>query len=69
VQVSNVSYIGISGTSATQEAVRLACSSTVPCRNIVMKEINLRTNEGIASTAFVDNVKGFTGDGLLNPHL
>jgi polygalacturonase len=68
VQVSSVSYTGISGTSATPEAIRLACSSTVPCTNIVMEDVNIRMIEGFPSTSFVDNVKGFLRHGPVNPH-
>jgi len=68
VQVGNVSYKGIRGTSTTEEAIRIACSTTVPCRNIVMEDINLGMNEGTLSTSFVNSVKGVRLHGRVNPH-
>eukprot|EP01083_Nonionella_stella_P094804 266095_1 len=59
VYVNNVTYKGISGTSATPQAIKLACSRTVPCTNIVMQNVNIQTKHGSPATAFVLSVKDF----------
>ncbi|GKV04162.1 hypothetical protein SLEP1_g16358 [Rubroshorea leprosula] len=41
VQIKDVLYKNIWGTSITEVAVSLKCSSAFPCKNIVMKDINL----------------------------
>ncbi|CAN6453127.1 unnamed protein product [Victoria cruziana] len=58
VKVTEVMYINISGTSATPNAIKFACSDTVPCSNIVLANINLQRNDGTAN-AFCNNVDGF----------
>ncbi|XP_031739947.1 probable polygalacturonase At3g15720 [Cucumis sativus] len=42
VEVSDVLYQGLHGTSATEVAVELSCSETVGCRNIVLEDIDIR---------------------------
>jgi len=68
VKISDLSYKRINGTSTTKEAITLSCSNTVPCRNIVLEDINLQMNEGTPSTSLVNAVKGFRQDGLVIPH-
>uniref|UniRef100_A0A0A9CYN3 endo-polygalacturonase n=1 Tax=Arundo donax TaxID=35708 RepID=A0A0A9CYN3_ARUDO len=46
VQVSNVVYRNISGTSRRAEAIKFACSDAVPCSDIVLSDINLRRGGG-----------------------
>ncbi|XP_010537987.1 PREDICTED: probable polygalacturonase At1g80170 isoform X2 [Tarenaya hassleriana] len=41
VNVENISFIHIRGTSATEEAVTFSCSDDSPCRKIVMEDIML----------------------------
>ncbi|CAK9310273.1 unnamed protein product [Citrullus colocynthis] len=41
VQVSNVMYQNIRGTSASQVAVKFDCSKSVPCQGILLQDINL----------------------------
>ncbi|GKV34469.1 hypothetical protein SLEP1_g42841 [Rubroshorea leprosula] len=41
VQVKDVLYKNIWGTSSTEVAVSLSCSSALPCENVVLKDINL----------------------------
>ncbi|KAL2507465.1 Polygalacturonase QRT2 [Forsythia ovata] len=49
VQVMDVVYNNIRGTSASEVAIKLECSDTVPCRGIVLENINLsRQGEGEA---------------------
>nr|GMD26495.1 polygalacturonase-like [Ipomoea batatas] len=56
VKISKVSYKNIKGTSATEEAVILACSSGVPCEGVEIGEINL-TFKGGAAKSLCSNVK------------
>ncbi|KAK6228210.1 hypothetical protein SCA6_000550 [Theobroma cacao] len=58
VKISNVSFKNIRGTSATQVAVKLACSSGIPCENVEIGDINLSYigTEGPA-TSLCSNVK------------
>ncbi|RLN09954.1 putative polygalacturonase [Panicum miliaceum] len=46
VQVANVLYRNISGTSRRAEAIRFACSDAAPCTDIVLRDINLRRSDG-----------------------
>lgn len=66
VQVHNVTYTDITGTSATKEAIKLACSGSVPCTKIVMEGISLRLDNGDPAISFSDNVQG-SSDGQVIP--
>ncbi|TVU33543.1 hypothetical protein EJB05_25367 [Eragrostis curvula] len=46
VQVSNVAYRHITGTSTRAEAIKFACSDAVPCRGIVLGDVDLRRADG-----------------------
>jgi hypothetical protein len=46
VQVTNVAYLNISGTSRRAEAIRFACSDAAPCTGIVLRDIDLRRSDG-----------------------
>ncbi|XP_031482008.1 probable polygalacturonase At1g80170 [Nymphaea colorata] len=68
VQVRNVAYIGASGTSNTETAIKLACSETVSCKSIFLKDINIsRTAEGRETTSYSLNAKGTTCGTVLPP--
>ncbi|XP_012856142.1 PREDICTED: probable polygalacturonase At1g80170 [Erythranthe guttata] len=45
VRIENVSYIGIRGTSATDEAIKFACSDSCPCKRLLLENIELTTFE------------------------
>eukprot|EP01018_Ginkgo_biloba_P018146 Gb_12018 [translate_table: standard] len=66
VKVSGVAYMNVKGTSATKEAVRFACSQSVPCHNIFLSGIDLTLTSGDTPTAFCENAMGF-GMGLVTP--
>ncbi|XP_060670433.1 polygalacturonase-like [Ziziphus jujuba] len=53
VQISNVIYSNITGTSSSKVAIKLDCSENLPCQDIVMHDVNLVTNHGKDD----DNVK------------
>ncbi|KAL1802616.1 hypothetical protein ACET3Z_031263 [Daucus carota] len=42
VQVEDIIYRNIKGTSASEEAIKLDCSKSIPCRRILMQNIDLR---------------------------
>ncbi|XP_052477101.1 probable polygalacturonase At1g80170 [Gossypium raimondii] len=58
VEISNIAYENINGTSHKETAVQLSCSESSPCRNITMKNINLRN----------EKQKGKTSSYCLNAH-
>lgn len=41
VQVSNVIYQNIRGTSASEVAVKFDCSKSLPCQGVILQDINL----------------------------
>ncbi|OVA01014.1 Glycoside hydrolase [Macleaya cordata] len=57
VQISDVLYKNITGTSASEVAVKLDCSKKHPCRQIVLQDINLVRERGETAKAFCNNVK------------
>ncbi|XP_068649243.1 exopolygalacturonase-like [Aristolochia californica] len=57
VKLSDISFQNIQGTSATEVAVTLDCSRGVPCRNIHIQNVNLRTTNGAPVRSFCQNIK------------
>ncbi|GAB2227971.1 hypothetical protein Droror1_Dr00009800 [Drosera rotundifolia] len=57
VQVENVTYQNISGTSSSEDAVVFNCSSSVPCKGIVMQNVDLVREDGNSARAVCNNVK------------
>ncbi|KAJ9158788.1 hypothetical protein P3X46_024335 [Hevea brasiliensis] len=57
VQVSNVIYKNITGTSATEVAVNFNCSRTFPCQGIQLQGINLEYEENETDIADCVNVQ------------
>ncbi|KAE9449537.1 hypothetical protein C3L33_18565, partial [Rhododendron williamsianum] len=60
VQISNVTFRNIWGSSSSKVAVSLQCSGIVPCQNIKLVNINLSYNgpQGPPSAASCSNVRG-----------
>lgn len=50
VDVDAISFIGIKGTSATEEAMSFACSDKLPCTNIYLEDVQLFSHRGGVST-------------------
>ncbi|KAL0550155.1 hypothetical protein IC582_014657 [Cucumis melo] len=67
VQIEDVRYEGIRGSSNTQVAVDFECSQVLPCQGIVLQDINLTFNGGGQSTSICHNVKGSTFGQQLPP--
>ncbi|OVA06570.1 Glycoside hydrolase [Macleaya cordata] len=60
VQIRDVNFINIWGTSRTKLAVDLSCSRGVPCRNIKLDRIYLPYHGGGISTSSCSNVDGIS---------
>lgn len=56
VQVKNVVYKNIQGTSATDVAVKFDCSKSYPCQAIVLQNINLQKEGDYTVKAVCNNV-------------
>ncbi|KAL6958290.1 galacturonan 1,4-alpha-galacturonidase [Sarracenia purpurea var. burkii] len=62
VQISNVIYQNIFGTTTSPVAVNLMCSKNAPCQNVRFQGINLRpVGKGAITSACVNAQVGFTG--------
>ncbi|KAK3011813.1 hypothetical protein RJ639_010620 [Escallonia herrerae] len=57
VQVKNVVYQNIKGTSVSGVAIKFDCSESFPCQGIVLEEINLVRQGGKAAKAVCSNVR------------
>lgn len=66
VQVDDVSFMNIKGTSATEEAIRFACSDDFPCQGIYVDDIQLLSYLGGPTSAFCWEALGFSS-GLVYP--
>ncbi|KAI3930171.1 hypothetical protein MKW92_041835 [Papaver armeniacum] len=67
VQISNIIYKNITGTSASEVAVYFDCSKKYPCQDIVLQDIKLvRDEDGKAAKASCKNVK-LTQVGKVSP--
>lgn len=52
VQVGNISFINIRGTSATEEAIKFACSDDSPCEGLYLENIFLPSYYGENTTSY-----------------
>ncbi|MFS7918143.1 putative endo-polygalacturonase [Helianthus anomalus] len=59
VEISQIVYENISGTSKSPNAIKFACSDTVPCTNIVLNNINIKITDGKSAQTFCNSVMGF----------
>nr|GMC82017.1 polygalacturonase-like [Ipomoea batatas]GMC86097.1 polygalacturonase-like [Ipomoea batatas]GMC88680.1 polygalacturonase-like [Ipomoea batatas] len=66
VQVKNVVYENIAGTSATEIAVKFDCSKNHPCKGIVMKNVELVGEGDEIAKAECNNVR-FSNLGTVSP--
>ncbi|KAI3696505.1 hypothetical protein L1987_79523 [Smallanthus sonchifolius] len=58
VEISQIMYQNISGTSKSSDAMKFACSNTVPCNNIVLNNINLQRFDGKTAQTYCNSVTG-----------
>lgn len=66
VQISKIMYRNITGTTNSKEAMKFACSDTVPCRNIILTNIDLKKKDGTTAETYCNSVTGF-GFGTISP--
>ncbi|KAJ1429117.1 Pectin lyase fold/virulence factor [Sesbania bispinosa] len=66
VKVESISFIDIRGTSATEEAIKFACSDTFPCEGLYLKNIYLVPCFGGVSKSYCWKAHGST-QGLVYP--
>ncbi|XP_020576629.1 probable polygalacturonase At1g80170 [Phalaenopsis equestris] len=68
VAISGVSYYGLQGSSASDVAIRLACSSSIPCHDITMSQVSFTPQQSkIPLQSYCINAQG-TESGLVSPH-
>ncbi|KAK9921886.1 hypothetical protein M0R45_030380 [Rubus argutus] len=68
VQVENVVYKNIKGTSASDVALKFDCSKSFPCLGIVLQDIKLERQGGKTAKALCNNID-FTIIGVVSPIL
>ncbi|KAK4481592.1 hypothetical protein RD792_012494, partial [Penstemon davidsonii] len=69
VEIRNITLNNIRGTSSTKVAMKINCSGSVPCKDIVLRDIDLTYNMGhrkLAATSNCSNAFGSTY-GIQNP--
>lgn len=67
VKVENISFIGIKGTSASDEAIRFVCSDNAPCQGLYLENIQLISQSGEDTQSFCWQAQG-SSSGLVYPH-
>ncbi|XP_022151049.1 probable polygalacturonase At1g80170 [Momordica charantia] len=65
VKISQIMYRNISGTTTSKNAMKFACSDSVPCSNIVLSNVNLEKTDGTVET-YCHSAQGF-GYGVVHP--
>ncbi|KAK8625530.1 hypothetical protein V6N13_090398 [Hibiscus sabdariffa] len=65
VEISQIMYRNITGTTKSKEAIKFACSDTVPCNNIVLSNVNLERKDGTVE-AYCNSAQGFRY-GIVHP--
>lgn len=66
VELSNVVYQNIKGTSASEVAIKFECSKTVPCKGIHVQDVILTPQGCNGTIATCENVR-FTNSGMFYP--
>ncbi|KAL3528855.1 hypothetical protein ACH5RR_008177 [Cinchona calisaya] len=66
VSIDKISFIGIKGTSATQQAIKFACSDSFPCRRLYLEDVQLSPYSGEITTSFCWQAYG-SSSGLVYP--
>ena len=66
VKVENVFFRHIKGTSATEEAIKFACSDYFPCKGLYMEDVHLLSHTGGTTRSFCWQAYG-SSQGLVHP--
>ncbi|XP_047326348.1 polygalacturonase-like [Impatiens glandulifera] len=67
VQVKNILYKNIHGTSASVDAITLNCSKNYPCEQIMMQNVVIEKEDGSSAKASCINAK-FSGSSVVSPN-
>ncbi|MCL7033153.1 hypothetical protein MKW94_003347 [Papaver nudicaule] len=67
VEVGDISFMRIKGTSATEEAIRFACSDSSPCERIYLEDIELLSISGGTTSSFCWQVEGSSFEQVYPP--
>lgn len=67
VNIENISFVNIRGTSATKEAIKFACSDVSPCEGVYMEDVEIVSAFGGITTSFCWQVKGSTSGYVYPP--
>ncbi|MQL83073.1 hypothetical protein Taro_015557, partial [Colocasia esculenta] len=63
VEVRNVQFVGLVGTSTSDRPIRLECSKNVPCRNILLDHVVIAsTVQGKPASSSCYNAQGYSRD-------
>ncbi|GAV66016.1 Glyco_hydro_28 domain-containing protein, partial [Cephalotus follicularis] len=52
VNISDVSYLGVYGTSITEDAINLNCSKSIGCSNILLDNINITPSKNVKGQVY-----------------
>ncbi|XP_042426464.1 probable polygalacturonase At1g80170 [Zingiber officinale] len=66
VEVHDIAFVGIKGTSATENAIAFSCSDSAPCEKILLTDIQLLLESGGNATAYCWKASG-SSSGLITP--
>ncbi|GJN15095.1 hypothetical protein PR202_gb01985 [Eleusine coracana subsp. coracana] len=67
VEVRKVEFVDVRGTSATKQAISIACSDTVPCRQLELKNVNLTMEGGGMAAASCYRASGKSAGAVVPP--
>ncbi|XP_021989146.1 probable polygalacturonase At1g80170 isoform X3 [Helianthus annuus] len=67
VNVENISFVNIGGTSATMEAIVFACSDVSPCEGVYLEDVEIVSAFGGVTTSFCWQVNGSTAGYVYPP--
>ncbi|KAJ9184785.1 hypothetical protein P3X46_004473 [Hevea brasiliensis] len=68
VQVKNVVYKNIKGTSASEVAIKFDCSKTYPCQGILLEDVILEREAGNQTAKALCNNVNLAELGVVSPH-
>ena len=67
VKISNLSFLNIKGTTTSRNPIRLSCSTSFPCENVELGDINLVPVGPLKSFASTCSSAKFKVNGVVNP--
>lgn len=65
MEISEIIYQNISGSTNSAKAIKFDCSDTVPCSNLVLSNVDLEKQDGTVET-YCHSAQGF-GYGIVHP--